>query len=116
LEAEFDLWGSMPVHDRRHSIEVARRYVALAPDASRDEVAAALLHDVGKVVASLGVGARVVATIVGSRGRRFSAYHDHESIGAEMCRKAGSSVTTVAMIDGTAASELVDRLRRADEI
>jgi len=117
LEGEFDLWSGMPAHDRRHSIDVARRYVTLsADDVRRDEIAAALLHDIGKTVASLGVVGRVAATIVGPRGARFVAYHDHERIGAELCHREGSSHLTCSMIDGSADAGLVDRLRRADDI
>lgn len=116
-DGERQVWDGMPVHDRRHSVHVARRYVEMCEsDAVRDEVAAALLHDVGKAASSLGIAGRVVATIVGPRGRRFSAYHDHERIGAGICREAGSSALTCAMIDGSADAGLADRLRRADEI
>ena len=80
----------MTVQDRRHSILVARRFVEFAPEASRAEVAAALLHDVGKLASGLGTFARVVATVVGPRTDRFRPYHDHERLGAEMLAAAGS--------------------------
>ena len=102
--------------DRRHAIEVAQRYLAHRPAASRDEVAAVLLHDVGKLASSLGVTGRVAATVVGPRGPRFRAYHDHEPIGAEMCERAGSTPVTVAMVGGRAGTELMAALRRADHV
>ncbi|MEI8393018.1 MAG: hypothetical protein WCG40_11020, partial [Actinomycetes bacterium] len=46
LEDEFSLWTQMVASDQRHSLVVAQRFVALKPDAQRDHVAAALLHDV----------------------------------------------------------------------
>lgn len=117
LEGELGLWRTMPAHDRRHSIEVARRYQSASDvEATRDEIAAALLHDVGKVASGLGVFGRVVATIVGAKGSRFAEYHDHERIGADMCRRAGSSRLTCGMIDGSAGVGYIDRLRRADDI
>ena len=53
-------------------------------------MAGALLHDVGKFEADLGTFARVAATIVGPRGRRFRMYHDHEAIGARLAEAAGA--------------------------
>ena len=68
---ERELWSRMSNADRRHAIEVARRFVGRRPDATRPEMAGALLHDVGKVEADLGTFGRVVATVVGPRGRRL---------------------------------------------
>ncbi len=94
------LWGRMSNPDRRHSIEVARRFAALRPDATRAELAGALLHDCGKVEAKLGTFGRVLATLVGPRTASFRTYHDHEQIGAELARAAGSASETVALIEG----------------
>jgi predicted HD phosphohydrolase len=114
LPAEAELWQQMMVQDRRHSILVARRFVQIAPDASRAEVAAALLHDVGKLDSGLGTFARVVATIVGPRTDRFRRYHDHERIGADMLAAAGSDAVTVELVHGR--GERAIELRRADNI
>ena len=111
---EADLWSSMPVEDRRHSLEVARRFVAAEPDASPAEVAAALLHDVGKGVSGLGTLGRVVATVVGPRSRRLRAYHDHEAIGARMLAETGSAEATVELVRGRGPRAAA--LRAADEI
>jgi len=102
------LWERMGNVDRRHSIVVARRFVAARPDATRVEIAGALLHDVGKVESGLGTVGRVLATIVGPRGRRFRRYHDHEPIGARLAATAGSDPITVALIvgEGPAAEAL----------
>ena len=109
LEAESQLWHRMSAADRRHSIAVARRFQALGPW-SRDELAGALLHDVGKVDAGLGTMARVAATIVGPRTARFRRYHDHERIGAELLAVAGSPHVTIELVlgRGRAASALTD--------
>jgi HD domain len=107
------LWCSMSNPDRRHSIEVARRFIERRPDATRPEVAGALLHDVGKLRSGLGTSARVVATVVGPRTHRFRVYHDHERIGAEMANEAGSDPITVALISGEGPAA-VD-LRAADD-
>ncbi len=98
MAGERRLWVQLSNQDRRHSIAVGRRFVAYRPDASRAEVAGAILHDVGKIDCGLGTFRRVVATLVGPRGRAFASYHDHEAIGAEMARLAGSEPATVELI------------------
>ena len=87
LSGELELWSRMSAPDRRHSIHIARRFVAARSHATRDEVAAALLHDIGKIDANLGTGERVVATVLGPRIDRWRRYHDHERIGTELCRR-----------------------------
>jgi hypothetical protein len=114
LEGEWDVWRAMTVQDRRHSIEVARRFVALAPSAPRPAVAGALLHDVGKQVAGLGTIARVLATIVGPRGPRFRDYHAHERLGAELLLAAGSDPATIGLVQGH--GPWADALRHADHV
>ena len=99
LDGERALWIEMNNRDRRHSIAVARRFVAARPGASRAEVAGALLHDVGKIECDLGTFGRVVATLVGPRTERFRIYHDHEAIGARLAADAGSDEATVALVD-----------------
>jgi hypothetical protein len=114
LPGEAELWRRMAVADRRHSIEVARRFVAARPDATREEVAGSLLHDVGKTEAGLGTVGRVVATIVGPRTERFRRYHDHEAIGARLAASVGSPAATVALIEGTGPA--AEDLHAADDV
>ena len=120
LANEFALWSRMKPHDQRHSIEVARRFIELHPTFSRDEVAAALLHDIGKVHSELGVMGRVVATIVGPKGEKFRRYHEHELIGLNLCRNAGSSAETLRLLDWSTQESrnnlIVKLLRQADQI
>jgi predicted HD phosphohydrolase len=104
----------MAVQDRRHSIEVARRFIELAPGADRSAVAAALLHDVGKQVAGLGTMWRVVATVVGPRTKRLRDYHLHEPLGAALLREAGSDDATIALVEGR--GPFADVLRSADDV
>lgn len=112
---EFALWSSMRVEDRRHSLVVVDRYRSANPGAANPELAAALLHDVGKVVSGLGTWMRVLATLVGPRGRRFREYHDHEVLGSVLAMRAGSDPLTVSMIRGDAPPALMDALLRADD-
>lgn len=100
LPAEHALWVQLSNQDRRHCALVGRRFVDARPDATRAEIAGAILHDVGKIECQLGTFGRVVATLVGPRTARFRAYHDHEAIGAEMARAAGSDPATVELIAG----------------
>jgi hypothetical protein len=114
LDHEWRLWSSMSVQDRRHSLEVARRFVAAAEGAPRAAAAGALLHDVGKTSAGLGTVMRVVATVVGPRGSRFTAYHDHERSGAALLVAAGSEPVTIELVRGT--GEWAAALRSADDV
>ena len=120
LTSEFALWKSMKSPDQRHSIDVARRFTELHPTFTRDEVAAALLHDIGKIESQLGVIGRVIATIVGPRGTKFRRYHDHELIGLNLCREVGSSIETMRLLDWSNElsrnDEIVMLLRQADQI
>lgn len=113
--AEFAMWAEMQHRDQRHSIVVLRRFDALAPMAVRAERAAALLHDVGKNVSKLGFVLRVVATVVGPRGRRFTEYHNHENLGADLMRSV-SDPRTVSLIGGTAEDDVSRLLQAADDI
>ena len=88
--------------DRRHSIGVAEETVrVLCEDAERPVVAAALLHDVGKIKSGLGTFARAGATVAGAvvgRDRlhgRVGDYLRHDELGAHMLEVAGSDPLTV---------------------
>ena len=93
--------------DRRHAVGVARRVVAAlfaAGDAppERPVIAAALLHDVGKVDAGLGTFGRAVATLAspvvrrsGSGDSRLARYGRHDAIGASLLEAAGADPLTV---------------------
>ncbi|MBO0714648.1 MAG: HD domain-containing protein [Acidimicrobiales bacterium] len=113
LPGEAALWRRMGAPDRRHALSVARRVQARgAPYGSRREVlAAALLHDVGKVEVEMGTWARVAATltshalgpgrVAGWSGRpglagRMGRYVSHGRIGAVLLTGAGSDPLTVA--------------------
>ena len=114
LPGEVTLWARMSGPDRRHAVGVARRVSAdLGGDEAtgRPVLAAALLHDVGKVAAGLGTGRRVVATILGrgadrqqalawsnARGfrRRMGLYVRHGELGGDLLALAGSDPVTEA--------------------
>lgn len=67
---EADLFAAMPGHDRRHALGVARRVDATLGGAAPEVLAAALLHDSGKVHAHLGPVGRALATVwLAARGR-----------------------------------------------
>lgn len=112
---EFELWWSMPPRDQRHSIVVLERFFDRIPWAKRTEQAAALLHDVGKVQSHLGWLLRIVATVVGPRGKRFRLYHQHEAIGASMLEGI-SDPRTIELVAGTATDQVAEALRQADDI
>lgn len=111
-EAEYGLWCRMYGPDRRHSVEVAREVERrLGHEATPPVLAAALLHDIGKIDADLGTWGRVVATMsakvagadtarlwIKSKGftRKVGLYLHHPEIGADMLEMAGSDPLTVA--------------------
>jgi len=112
--AEIALWREMDAHDRRHSVTVARRFVAVMPSALREEVAAALLHDVGKSVVRLGRIGRAVATIL-PLTPAMRSYRDHERIGAELLRAGGVSERVVELVARDVDDEVARALRCADD-
>jgi hypothetical protein len=112
LAGERALWVKLSNQDRRHSAAVARRFARRRPQATRAEIAGAILHDVGKVECGLGTFGRVAATLAGPRTKAFTAYHDHEAIGAAMAATAGSEVATVDLI--AQRGPAFDDLERSD--
>src|SRR4051794_35584601 len=96
--------------DRRHAAAVARRVErSLGHEATRPVLAAALLHDVGKIESGLGTYGRVIATLCGmivgrehaqlwmrSRGftRRVGMYLLHPELGGDLLGIAGSDPLT----------------------
>jgi hypothetical protein len=113
-EDELVLFRRMRPADRRHAATVARRVeVALGHEADGPVLAAALLHDVGKVEARLGAYGRVAATLSGmavggdpdvirawtrTRGltRRIGLYLQHPRLGGDLLALAGADPLTVA--------------------
>jgi len=104
LAGERPLWDRMSGPDRRHAVAVARRTeAALGSRTTRPVLAAALLHDVGKVDSGLGTFSRVGATLVaavvgrkrlGRRDGRLGRYTRHDAIGADLLTAAGSHPLT----------------------
>ena len=123
LPGEQLIWARMNNPDKRHAVGVARA-VAEEFDApvSRPVLAAALLHDSGKVVSQLRTPARVLATVLwavldGDVARRWvdaadaadaadspaarwrtrmGRYRLHPELGAELLAQAGADPLTVA--------------------
>jgi len=141
LPDELALWRRMPGPDRRHSAAVARRVErALGPRATRPVLAAALLHDVGKLDAHLRTYGRVIATLAGgvvghdeavirqwtlTTGftRRVGLYLLHPELGGDLLAVAGSDPLTIAWAREhhlppdrwTIAPELAEALHEADD-
>ena len=112
LASEVELWRRMPNPDRRHAVGVAREVErSLGHEASRPVLAAALLHDVGKIESGLRTYGRVIATLCGmvlgreqakawTRGRGFTRrvglYLLHPDLGGDLLGMAGSDPLTEA--------------------
>jgi len=94
----FELFRAQPTADQRHGYGAALQVVAGGSD-DRDTIVAALMHDVGKRHARLGVFARSVATILIRlhilQGRRVMAYRDHGLVGAHELAGAGAPALAV---------------------
>lgn len=114
LPGEMEVWSRLPPRDQRHSLDVLDVFIGRGNPTTRDEEAAALLHDVGKVASMLGIPGRILATILGPRTRRWSAYLEHERIGVDLMTGV-STPRTISLLDGTAADDVLRRLRVADD-
>ena len=111
---------------------------ALGHEATRPVLAAALLHDVGKVESGLGTYGRVVATLSAKvagpdmatrwgrqRGfvRRVGLYLQHDRLGRDLLALAGSDPLTVAWArehhlppaDWTLPARVATALKDADD-
>ncbi len=107
------LWGKLSAHDMVESLGVAHRAAAQI-DANDSEygdvIAAALLHDVGKLDAHFGTYGRVAATLAGAlaghemaeswrhssgRTRRVGLYLQHAELGADRIAIAGGRTAAV---------------------
>jgi hypothetical protein len=115
----------MSDQDRFHAVQVAQRFVGARPEATRAEIAAALLHDVGKISSGLGTSSRVLATVippvvvppVGPLKKlrsTWQSYRDHEEISIAMAILAGSDAVTIEMLRGV--GQAAKALQKADQI
>jgi hypothetical protein len=118
-DGEQVLWRRMSGPDRRHAVRVARDSIDLlgTQQARQEVIAAALLHDVGKVESSFGTFARAgitFAAIAFGRSRlltwagnasrsprpslraRVGFYLTHDRLGADLLQHAGSRPLTVS--------------------
>jgi hypothetical protein len=106
--AEWELFAAMPPVDRQHALHGARMVERSVPEPFRhDVIEAALVHDVGKRHAQLGVIGRSVATTIGwvvrsdtrrawladARGwpGRVGRYLRHDVVGAAEVAAAGGT-------------------------
>ncbi len=120
LPGEIDLWEQMSAPDQRHAVKVAVDVHDRLPGAGRAVIAAAALHDIGKLASGYGTTGRVVATLfwalvpgpmrgrlahqmAAGRGpgrivflRRLARYRIHPELGGELLRTAGADALTVA--------------------
>lgn len=109
---ELALWKRMNGPDRRHSVQVARAVEAeLGDEATRPVLAAALLHDVGKIESGLSTYGRAIATLSGAVAgpsapadwakangftRRVGLYLQHPKLGGDHLGMIGSDPLTEA--------------------
>lgn len=123
--AEMEIFSAQMTADQLHGY-IAGRHVE-GCDGARDElVRAAILHDVGKRHARLGVAGRVVASMAMKLGLpvrgRFALYRDHGRLGAADLDRIGSSPEVVEYaafhhgppVDGMLSEQELEILDAAD--
>lgn len=132
-KAAVALWEAMPVADRRHGLDVARRLLALGI-ADDDLIAAGLLHDAAKGhrmrlwhratgVVLESVAPRWLAWLASPDARSwrypFHLYLHHAALSADAALAAGCAPRVAAFIRGrpsrTSDAPLLAYLRAADE-
>jgi len=108
--SEYALFERLSPEERAHGVDVARRLRRLRPDASRDVLAAALLHDVGKLGTPQATTWRILAHLLspssvppeprlgGLAGARQARAH-HARYGADLLRGAGASPRVVELVE-----------------
>lgn len=140
LPTELELWQRMSKADKRHSYIVGRRAERfLGQHVSRPALAAAVLHDIGKIESNAGTSLRVLSTLVaGTAGPdqieswskesgwlgRAGTYLRHHIIGEELLIAAGSDPITstwareheLVHTKWTLPEEITDALYKADNI
>jgi putative nucleotidyltransferase with HDIG domain len=99
LTAERPLFWAMSRPDRRHALAAAAVVHRARPDRA-DLIRAALLHDVGKAAASIGVLARVAAALLEATRLpapgRLGVYLDHPRLGARALEAIGTEPSIIA--------------------
>jgi putative nucleotidyltransferase with HDIG domain len=108
--AELGLYLRMDVRDRQHACEVAKRLLAVLPDAGSELVRAALLHDVGKAVKPYNPLHRILVHLyapadipespraAGLKGA-WQVRRHHDLFGARMIREAGGSDVVADLVE-----------------
>lgn len=93
------LFWAQPIIDQRHALEAARTVLEHRPG-DTPAARAALLHDVGKRHARLGIVGRVLATVLAllrlPAPGRLGTYLDHARLGADDLAAAGAEEMSVA--------------------
>lgn len=128
----FSLFGSLPVADRRHALDVVARLLAAGED-DPDLLAAALLHDAAKgdrmrlwhrvagvLLEALAPAqlARLADSRPGSWRHPFHLYLHHGPMSAELAERAGCSARAASFIRGSASgadARLQATLEAADD-
>ena len=100
---EAQLFWRQQAIDQRHAWQVADRVRTIVGD-DEDAIAAALLHDVGKLHSGLGPISRSVATVLDHLGlpmpQRWLRYRQHEELGAADLRAVGARSLAIAFAAG----------------
>ncbi len=128
--AERRLYAAMPRFERAHAVKVARAVAARRPDAPREVLRAALLHDVGKTGSSSHVVHRIIAHLLpapdvppeprlrGLAGTRQARRH-HAAYGALMVLRASGDARVAWLVrhhHDPRGDEWAELIRACDEL
>ena len=113
-ENEFDYWKKFSTADKQHSFQVARQAASEIGEEGKEFLAAALLHDIGKLESGFTIFGRVFATLCCSlfplrkmekwaqknKGirRRLIDYAKHPELGAKLLKGIGSKEQTITWV------------------
>jgi putative nucleotidyltransferase with HDIG domain len=127
---EYLLYKQMDVRDRDHACQVTKTLLSLHPEASRELVCAALLHDVGKSDSSYHPIHRIIVHLFtpkhmpanpryqGLKGAwQRNLYHSH--YGAELIRSNGGNARVADLVEkhhNPQSDSEAELLRQVDEL
>lgn len=106
---QLKIFLQLPLYEQRHSIDVAYSVLYMRPDASRELVIAALMHDIGKgnaltplkkaLAVLLDKFMHKLAVKLSKRWYFLYIYYNHPEIGGKLAKKIGLPGRSIYLIE-----------------